>query len=58
MINFFGKIRKKTTDDNMPMKYIRYAIGEILFVVIGILIRGQVISRQYLLEYQWVIRDC
>ena len=42
MINFFRKIRKKMADDNKPMKYIRYAIGEILLVVIGILIALQV----------------
>ena len=38
MIPFFRKIRKKMADDNKPMKYIRYAIGEVLLVVIGILI--------------------
>jgi len=38
MINFFRKTRKKMADDNNPMKYLRYAIGEILLVVIGILI--------------------
>ena len=38
MINFFRKIRKKMADDNKPMKYLRYAIGEIVLVVIGILI--------------------
>ena len=38
MINFFRKIRKQLADDNKPMKYLRYAIGEILLVVIGILI--------------------
>ena len=38
MINFFRKIRKKMADDNKPLKYMRYAIGEILLVVIGILI--------------------
>ena len=35
MINFF---RKKLADDNKPLKYMRYAIGEIVLVVIGILI--------------------
>ena len=29
-------------DDNKPMKYARYAIGEILLVVIGILIALQI----------------
>ena len=45
MINFFRRIRKQLADDNppswpagKPLKYMRYAIGEILFVVIGILI--------------------
>jgi len=38
MINFFRKIRKQFADDNKPVKYIRYAVGEILLVVIGILI--------------------
>ena len=38
MIGFFRKIRKKLADDNQFLKYTRYAIGEILLVVIGILI--------------------
>ena len=38
MINFFRKTRKKLADDNKLLKYSRYAIGEILLVVIGILI--------------------
>jgi len=38
MINFFRKTRKKMADDNRPIRYMRYAIGEILLVVIGILI--------------------
>ncbi len=38
MINFFRKTRKQLADDNKPVKYIRYAVGEILLVVIGILI--------------------
>jgi hypothetical protein len=38
MIPFFRKIRKKLADDNKPLKYTRYAIGEIVLVVIGILI--------------------
>ena len=42
MINFFRRIRKQLADDNKPMKYMRYAIGEILLVVIGILIALQV----------------
>ena len=42
MIPFFRRIRKKMADDNKPLKYMRYAIGEILLVVIGILIALQV----------------
>ena len=42
MINFFRKIRKQLADENKPMKYLRYAIGEILLVVIGILIALQI----------------
>lgn len=38
MINFFRKIRKQLADDNKPLKYIGYAIGEIVLVVIGIMI--------------------
>ena len=38
MINFFRKTRKKMADDNRPLKYMRYAVGEIALVVIGILI--------------------
>ena len=42
MINFFRKIRKKLADDNKPLKYMRYAIGEIALVVVGILIALQI----------------
>ena len=42
MIPFFRKIRKKMADDNKPLKYARYAIGEIALVVIGILIALQI----------------
>ncbi len=38
MIPYFRKIRKRFADDNKPAKYMRYAIGEIALVVIGILI--------------------
>ena len=38
MIQFFRRIRKTLVDDNKPIKYLRYAIGEIVLVVIGILI--------------------
>lgn len=42
MINFFRKIRKKLADNNQLFKYSRYAIGEIVLVVVGILIALQI----------------
>jgi len=42
MIPFFRRIRKQLADDNKPIKYTRYAIGEIVLVVIGILIALQI----------------
>lgn len=38
MIKFFRKIRKQLATENKTMAYSRYAIGEIVLVVIGILI--------------------
>jgi uncharacterized membrane protein YgaE (UPF0421/DUF939 family) len=38
MINFFRKIRQQLLTENKFSKYLIYAIGEILLVVIGILI--------------------
>jgi hypothetical protein len=38
MINFFRKIRRKFADNNQFLKYSRYAFGEIVLVVVGILI--------------------
>jgi len=42
MINFFRKIRQKLLSENKSRKYISYAIGEIVLVVIGILIALQI----------------
>ncbi len=42
MINFFRKIRKKLANQNNFLKYGRYAFGEIILVVIGILIALQI----------------
>ena len=53
MIGFFRKIRKQLADDNKPLKYMRYAIGEIVLVVIGILIALQVNNWN---EHQKVIK--
>ena len=41
MINFFRKIRKRLAKENKFQRYFRYALGEILLVVIGILIALQ-----------------
>jgi len=42
MIGFFRRIRKKLADENKFLQYSRYAIGEIVLVVIGILIALQI----------------
>ncbi|WP_319500362.1 DUF6090 family protein [uncultured Draconibacterium sp.] len=42
MIRFFSKIRYKLATENKVGKYLRYAIGEILLVVIGILFALQI----------------
>ena len=42
MIKIFRNIRKQLASENKVMAYLRYAIGEILLVVIGILIALQV----------------
>jgi len=36
MIKFFRNIRKQLAAENNVAKYLRYAIGEIVLVVIGI----------------------
>ena len=42
MIKFFRKLRFKSMEQNKTGKYIKYAIGEIILVVIGILIALQI----------------
>ena len=42
MIRFFRNIRQKLAAENKVMAYLRYAIGEILLVMIGILLALQV----------------
>lgn len=42
MIKFFRKIRQKLLMENKTSKYFKYAIGEIILVVIGILIALQI----------------
>jgi len=38
MIKFFRKIRKNLLNEGKATRYFKYAIGEIILVVIGILI--------------------
>jgi len=42
MFKFFSKIRKNLIDENKTSKYLKYAIGEIILVVLGILIALQI----------------
>jgi hypothetical protein len=42
MIGFFRKVRRKLADEHQFLKYSRYAVGEIVLVVIGILIALQI----------------
>ena len=42
MIKFFRKIRQKMLTENKFGKYMTYAVGEIVLVVIGILIALQI----------------
>ncbi|MFC4722925.1 DUF6090 family protein [Geojedonia litorea] len=42
MIKFFNKIRKQQLDQNKTGRYLKYAIGEIILVMIGILLALQV----------------
>ena len=42
MIKFFSKIKKQMFDENKTGRYLKYAIGEIVLVMIGILLALQV----------------
>ncbi len=42
MINFFRKIRYDLMEKNKTGKYLKYAIGEIVLVMVGILLALQV----------------
>ncbi|MBC3760026.1 hypothetical protein H7U19_16570 [Hyunsoonleella sp. SJ7] len=50
MIKFFRKIRQKMLTENRFGKYLIYAIGEIILVVIGILIALQINNRNELIK--------
>ncbi len=51
MINFFRKIRQNLVMENKTAKYLKYAIGEIVLVVIGILIALQINNWNELRKY-------
>lgn len=64
MISVFRRIRKKLLTQNKVSKYLLYAIGEILLVVVGILIALQVnnwnedrLSRQFEIRMLTEIRN-
>ena len=64
MIPFFRKIRYRLAKDNQFFKYSRYAIGEIVLVVVGILIALQInqwndyrIKRNLEVEFLMEIKD-
>ena len=45
MLPFFRKIRYRLAENNQFLKYVQYALGEIVLVVLGILIALQINSR-------------
>ncbi len=68
MIKFFRKIRQNLLSEGKTGKYFKYAIGEILLVVIGILIALQLnnwndnnnktkLGKQYLIEMKSELQD-
>ncbi|MDF0718208.1 DUF6090 family protein [Muricauda sp. 334s03] len=67
-MKLFRKTRKKLVDTNRVKKYLLYAIGEIILVVIGILLALQInnwnekrkqteIGYQYLTEMRYELQD-
>ena len=61
MIKFFRKIRYDLMEKNKTGKYLKYAIGEILLVIIGILIavsiNGWKEDRKLYNEEQSILKD-
>jgi hypothetical protein len=61
MLNFFRKIRRTLLDAGKPKSYLKYAIGEIFLVMIGILLALQVnnwneIRKEKIVENDFLIR--
>jgi hypothetical protein len=63
MIKFFRKTREKVLNEGRTSKYFKYALGEVILVVVGILIalqintwnqqkNNQAILKQFLVEYK------
>jgi hypothetical protein len=57
MIKFFRQIRQNLLNEGKTTKYFKYAIGEIILVVIGILIALQVSNRNELNKIEKSIAD-
>jgi len=61
MLRFFSKIRYQLAAENRVAKYLRYAIGEIVLVVLGIVIALQInnwnADRKIRAEEQNLLKD-
>lgn len=57
MIKFFSKIRQRLLTENKITKYLIYAIGEIILVVIGILIALQINNRNEAKKIELIINS-
>ncbi|MFX0556507.1 hypothetical protein ACOCEA_06895 [Maribacter sp. CXY002] len=57
MIKFFRKIRRKLLSENKLSKYLIYAIGEIILVVIGILIALQVNNKNQITNEKKALKN-
>ena len=60
MIKFFRKIRYDLIEKNKTRKYLKYAVGEIVLVVIGILIalsinNSNTINKQRKVEQEYLV---
>lgn len=60
MIKFFRKIRQNLVSEGKAVNYLKYAIGEIILVVIGILIALQINNwneeRKFHTQICWYMR--